>query len=88
AATVSDAIAAVDAAAAAFASWSRTGPNERRAKLFAAADLMQARAEDFVQSMMTETGATRGWAMFNVGLAAGMLREAGAMTTQITGDVI
>ncbi|MBN8943776.1 MAG: aldehyde dehydrogenase family protein [Rhizobiales bacterium] len=88
AATVSDAIAAVDAAAAAFVSWSRTGPNERRAKLFAAADLMQARAEDFVQSMMTETGATRGWAMFNVTLAAGMLREAGAMTTQITGDVI
>ncbi|MGL4287439.1 MAG: aldehyde dehydrogenase [Phreatobacter sp.] len=88
AATVSDAIAAVDAAAAAFVTWSKTGPNERRAKLTAAADLMQARAEDFVQSMMAETGATRGWAMFNVTLAAGMLREAGAMTTQITGDVI
>ncbi|WP_246088829.1 aldehyde dehydrogenase [Phreatobacter stygius] len=88
AATVSDAIAAVDAAAAAFVTWSQTGPNERRAKLVAAADLMLARAEDFVQSMMTETGATRGWAMFNVTLAAGMLREAGAMTTQITGDVI
>ncbi len=49
---------------------------------------MQQRAEDFAAAMMTETGSTKGWALFNVGLAAGMLREAGAMTTQITGDVI
>jgi acyl-CoA reductase-like NAD-dependent aldehyde dehydrogenase/ABC-type branched-subunit amino acid transport system ATPase component len=88
AATVSDAVAAVDAAAAAFPAWSALGPNERRAKLNAAADLMQKRAEDFASAMMTETGSTKGWALFNVGLAAGMLREAGAMTTQITGDVI
>jgi acyl-CoA reductase-like NAD-dependent aldehyde dehydrogenase len=38
--------------------------------------------------MATETGATAGWAGFNVGLAAGMLREAAAMTTQISGEVI
>jgi acyl-CoA reductase-like NAD-dependent aldehyde dehydrogenase/ABC-type branched-subunit amino acid transport system ATPase component len=88
AATVSDAVAAVDAAAAAFPAWSALGPNERRAKLNAAADLMQQRAEDFAAAMMTETGSTKGWALFNVGLAAGMLREAAAMTTQITGDVI
>lgn len=88
AAGVADALAAADAAAAAFPAWSATGPNERRAKLLAAAAALEARAEDFVQAMLTETGATRGWAMFNVGLAAGMLREAGAMTTQITGDVI
>jgi len=88
AATVSDAVAAVDAAAAAFPAWSALGPNERRAKLNAAADLMQQRAEDFVAAMMSETGSTRGWAMFNIGIATGMLREAGAMTTQITGDVI
>jgi acyl-CoA reductase-like NAD-dependent aldehyde dehydrogenase/ABC-type branched-subunit amino acid transport system ATPase component len=88
AATVADAVAAVDAAASAFPAWSALGPNERRAKLNAAADIMQQRAEDFAAAMMTETGSTKGWAMFNVGLAAGMLREAGAMTTQITGDVI
>ncbi len=88
AATVADAVAAVDAAAKAFPAWSAVGPNERRAKLNAAADLMQQRAEDFASAMMTETGSTKGWALFNVGLAAGMLREAGAMTTQITGDVI
>ncbi len=88
AATVSDAVAAVDAAAAAFPAWSALGPNERRAKLNAAADLMQQRAEDFVAAMMSETGSTKGWAMFNIGIATGMLREAAAMTTQITGDVI
>ena len=38
--------------------------------------------------MIAETGATRGWAGFNVHLAAGILREAAAMTTQIAGEVI
>jgi acyl-CoA reductase-like NAD-dependent aldehyde dehydrogenase/ABC-type branched-subunit amino acid transport system ATPase component len=88
AATVGDAVAAVQAAEAAFPAWSATGPNERRAKLNAAADALLKRAEQFAELMLAETGATKGWAMFNVHLAAGMLREAGAMTTQITGDVI
>ncbi len=88
AATVGDAVAAADAAQAAFPAWSNTGPNERRAKLNAAADLMLQRADNFAALMMTETGSTKGWAMFNVTLAAGMLREAAAMTTQITGDII
>lgn len=88
AATIGDAVAAVEAAQAAFASWSGTGPNERRAKLNAAAELLQARAEAFAALMMAETGSTRGWALFNVTLAAGMLREAAAMTTQISGEVI
>ncbi len=37
---------------------------------------------------MAEIGATAGWCEFNVRLAAGMLREAAAMTTQVTGEVI
>ena len=37
---------------------------------------------------MAETGGTRGWATFNCQLAASILREAGAMTTQISGEVI
>ena len=44
--------------------------------------------DDFVAAMMGEIGATAGWAMFNLGLAAGMVREAAAMTTQISGEVI
>ena len=88
AATPDDAIAAADAAAAAFPAWSALGPNARRAVLSKAADLLQARADDFVALMAGETGATAGWAQFNVKLAAGMLREAAALTTQISGDVI
>lgn len=88
AAAVRDAEAAAEAAARAFPGWSSLGPNARRAMLLRAADLMQARAEDFVAAMTAETGATAGWARFNVMLGAGNLREAAAMTTQVTGEVI
>ncbi len=88
AATVGDAIAAADAAAAAFPAWSALGPNARRALLLAAADKLAAHTDGFIQRMMAETGSTAGWAGFNTHLAAGMLREAAAMTTQITGEVI
>jgi acyl-CoA reductase-like NAD-dependent aldehyde dehydrogenase/ABC-type branched-subunit amino acid transport system ATPase component len=88
AATIEDAIRAADAAAAAFPAWSQLGPNERRARLNKAADILAGRAEDFTRLMMAEIGATAGWAGFNVMLAAGMLREAAAMTTQIAGEVI
>ncbi len=38
--------------------------------------------------MMGEIGATAGWAMFNLMLATGMVREAAALTTQIGGEII
>jgi len=88
AASVEDARAAADAAAAAFPKWAAIGPSERRAKLAKAADLLEARAVQFATILTTETGATGGWGHFNVHLAAGMLREAAAMTTQITGEVV
>ncbi len=88
AASVADAQAAADAAAAAFPAWSKLGPNARRAALLKAADLLEGRVADFVTLMATEIGATVGWAQFNVKLAAGMLREAASLTTQITGELI
>ncbi|MFH5923101.1 aldehyde dehydrogenase [Roseomonas xinghualingensis] len=88
AATVADAQAACDAAAAAFPAWSALGPNARRSILLKAADALAAKAPDFIRLMAEEIGATAGWAGFNVHLAAGMLREAAAMTTQTTGEVI
>ena len=83
-----DAIAAVEAAAAAFATWSRTSPGERRALLLKAAQALEARAADFTQAMAAETGSSAIWAGFNVHLAADMLVEAAAVTTQIDGQVI
>jgi benzaldehyde dehydrogenase (NAD) len=88
AATVAEALAAADAAEAAFPAWSARGPNERRAMLNKAATALEARAGDFVAAMMAETGATEGWARFNLMLAASMIREAAALTTQISGEVI
>ncbi|MER8651962.1 aldehyde dehydrogenase [Mesorhizobium sp. M0586] len=88
AASIADANAAVEAAAAAFKTWSKTGPGERRALLSKAADVMDSKVGEFTKLMMEETGATGPWAGFNVMLAAKMLREAAAMTTQISGEVI
>jgi acyl-CoA reductase-like NAD-dependent aldehyde dehydrogenase len=88
AASVEDARAAADAAAAAFPRWSALGPNARRAVLMKAADALEARTPEFVALMADEIGATAGWAGFNCFLAASMLREAAAMTTQVSGEVI
>jgi acyl-CoA reductase-like NAD-dependent aldehyde dehydrogenase len=88
AASVADAVAAVDAAAAAFPEWSRLGPGARRALLLAAAAAMETKAPRFIEAMVAETGATGQWGGFNVHLAADMLREAAALTTQISGEVI
>lgn len=75
-------------AAAAFPAWAAQGPNARRAVLMKAATALEAKKDAFVAAMMAETGSTAGWAMFNLGLAAGMVREAAAITTQIAGEVI
>lgn len=88
AASVEDALAAVDAAQRAFPGWAATGPGARRALLLAAARALEARADEFARAMAEETGASAPWAGFNVHLAAGMLVEAACMTTQINGEVI
>jgi acyl-CoA reductase-like NAD-dependent aldehyde dehydrogenase len=88
AATVADANAAVEAAAAAFPAWSALGPNARRAALNKAADALAARADQFIDAMMGEIGATEGWARFNLALSLGMVREAASLTTHIAGEVI
>jgi acyl-CoA reductase-like NAD-dependent aldehyde dehydrogenase len=88
AATVNEALAAAEAAAAAFPSFSARGPNDRRSLLMRAAVAMEARSAEFVAAMMSEIGATPGWARFNLMLAVSMIREAAALTTQIAGEVI
>lgn len=88
AATTDDAIAAVDAAQAAFSSWSALGPNQRRDYLLKAANTLEAKEASFIAAMAAETGASALWAGFNVHLAAGMLREAASLTTQIGGEII
>ncbi|UXT61243.1 aldehyde dehydrogenase (plasmid) [Agrobacterium fabrum] len=88
AATSNDCVAAVKSAQRAFAGWAKIGPSERRAYLMKAAAAIRNRKVSFAEAMKAEIGATQVWADFNVNLAANMLEEAAAMTTQISGEVI
>ena len=88
AATPEDAVRAVEAAAQAFEGWSARGPGERRALLLKAAQVLEAMTPRFAATMAAETGAAAPWAGFNAHLAAGMLQEAAALTTQISGEQI
>jgi len=88
AATEADAIAAVEAASAAFPAWSAMGPGERRGLLLKAATALEAKTPAFIEAMAAETGASGLWAGFNAHLAAGMFLEAAALTTQINGELI
>ncbi|GGT01497.1 aldehyde dehydrogenase family protein [Nonomuraea spiralis] len=88
AAGVEDVTLAVDAAQAAFDGWAATSPFARREIFLKAADLLQERGEQAVALMAAEVGGTRPWALFNVGLAANMLREAAAAITAPRGEVL
>ena len=88
AATLSDVDRAIESAHEAFKSWSALSPTDRRLKLLKAADLMDQKTEQFIQTAIHEIGSTATWYGFNVHLAANMLREAAAMTTQIDGSII
>jgi acyl-CoA reductase-like NAD-dependent aldehyde dehydrogenase len=83
-----EARAAADAAGEAFPEWSQTPPSQRRELLQRAAGLLMERAPDIAAIVTQETGGTFGWGMFNCKLAAGMLGEAAAQTTAVTGEVI
>lgn len=88
AATIADARAAADSASRAFATWSQTGPTERRRILLRAADLVEEKVSEFVRTMALEVGASELWSRFNVGLTASLLREAASLATQIQGETI
>ncbi|MEM5584701.1 aldehyde dehydrogenase [Roseibium sp. AS2] len=88
AASADDARMAARTAGAAFPAWAAKGPGERRSVLNKAADVMESKRDAFIAAMISETGATGPWAGFNVMLAAGIIREAAALTTQVGGEVI
>lgn len=88
AASLDDVDRAIESAYQAFKVWSALSPTERRLRLLKAADLMDQKTEQFIKIGMRETGSTATWYGFNVHLAANMLREAAAMTTQIDGSLI
>ena len=88
AASAVDVRRAVEAAAAASATWGCAAPGRRREILQRAADLLEERSERISTVMSAEMGAALGWCNFNVHVAVGMLREAAAQTYSMVGEVI
>lgn len=87
-ASTDDAIRAVEAADAAFPSWSATKPTVRRDILLKTADLLEARLETNASYMRQEMGADVGAsAGFVVPLAIRMLRDIAGRITSICGSV-
>ncbi|WP_297835511.1 aldehyde dehydrogenase [Pseudomonas sp.] len=86
--SVEDALRAAASSQAAFKTWSKVGPTERRRLLLAAADVLESKMATFCSVMAQEIGASQLWAQFNVGASANLLREAAALTTQIKGETI
>lgn len=75
--SVSEAIGAVEAAQAAFASWSQTKPSFRRDILLRAADLFVSRKEELFSYQSQETGAGRQFMEININATAQILRDIG-----------
>lgn len=83
-----DARRAIEAAAAAFPSWSATAPGVRRGLFLQAATVLESRRAEISRIIAEETGSTFGWGIFNCIFAEGMLREAAAQAYGMIGEII
>lgn len=86
-ATDAEVKAAVDTAAAAFATWKKTLPDDRRDIFLKAAEIMQRRSEELGRYMMDETGCPRGWADFNIKTARDFLLDVGGRLSSLQGTM-
>ena len=86
--TRADAARAVAAAAAAFPAWSQAVPAERQRIFLKAADILESRRDEVVGLLARETGATFGFAMFQLGFVPGLLRQAAAAAYAPVGQII
>jgi acyl-CoA reductase-like NAD-dependent aldehyde dehydrogenase len=83
-----DAERAIEAAAAAFPSWSQTPPAERQRIFLKAADVLESRGDEVVSLLARESGAGFGFGMFQLGFVPNLLRQAAAIAYQPIGTVI
>ncbi|MGB7307015.1 MAG: aldehyde dehydrogenase [Burkholderiaceae bacterium] len=88
AASTADASRAVDIAAGAFPAWSALDAEHRHQLLIAAGQSLLDHAEHLITAMVQETGATHGWARFNVSLGAQMLVQAATLSSQVGEQLI
>ena len=89
AATKDDYIEAIEAAHAAFKSWSRTTPSARRLIFLKAADILETYLDqDAPEILSHEVSATKSWVMVNIKATAGILRESAGLVTHIKGEIV
>lgn len=79
---------AIEAAAAAFPEWAAMPPGARQAIFLRAADILEGRHDEVVELLARETGATFGFAMFQLHFTPGLLRQAAAAAYAPIGEVI
>jgi acyl-CoA reductase-like NAD-dependent aldehyde dehydrogenase len=83
-----DARRAIDAAAAAFAEWSRTPPAARQAVFLRAADILEGRRDEVVSLLARETGCSFGFGMFQMGFVPGLFRQAAGTAYAPVGEIL
>ena len=83
-----DAARAVAAAAAAFPEWSQSAPAQRQAIFLKAADILESRRDEIVGLLARETGATFGFAMFQMSFVPGLLRQAAGAAYSPLGQIL
>ena len=83
-----DAARAIEAAAAAFPEWSQSLPAQRQAVFLKAADILESRRDEVVGLLARETGASFGFAMFQMSFVPGLLRQAAAAAYAPLGQII
>jgi acyl-CoA reductase-like NAD-dependent aldehyde dehydrogenase len=82
-----DALRAVESAQAAFPSWSRTVPSERRNILLRAADILERRGDEIVRYVMAETGSVASFAEANISSSADGLRDIAGRISSVHGEI-
>lgn len=89
AASVDDYSRAVDAAQAAFKSWSQTPPSARRLILLKAADILETYLDqDAPEILSAEVSAVQSWVTLNIKATAGILRDTAGLVTHIKGEIV
>ena len=86
-ASAADVRAATDAAANAFKTWRKSLPKQRRDIFLKAAEVMERRKDELAQYMMSETGASRQWADFNVNTARELILDVAGRVATIEGSL-
>jgi acyl-CoA reductase-like NAD-dependent aldehyde dehydrogenase len=83
-----DARRAIESAAAAFPGWWKAPPAEKQRVFLKAAEVLESRTEDVAGWLTRETGATFGFAMFQLHFVQGLFRQAAALAYAPIGEVI